>query len=278
MKIGNLKTKVSTSALCDEEMVKTICDLLATAIKSLPRSRECEGIFTLRTQPRHTVTVPTIEQISFETLKKQYRRERPQGDYDIKRTKIGNPRSCREALDNTILAASKATCDFFPLRSAMRVMMPREEWKKQSPLPTGYYIADEELINGGPIVMVLRTAGGTFFAGFMANSFDQKSVNNAHSFAIYLFSSLINILCALSSDEDKLMNLGAAELLDLPPCYPETFKPNLESGLACFDEKNPFFKTIRMVDKTMTAEFLEEVNRRRFQIFENRTKKIRFSP
>ena len=217
--------------------------------------------------------MPTLEQISFETLRKQYKRERPQGDFDIRRTKIGNPRSCRQALDEVMRAASKATCEFFNLKTAMRILLPRNEQNKQFPLPTGYYVADEEFIDGGPMVMILRTEEGTFFAGFMANSWDYKSVNNAHSFAIYLFSSLINILCSMSSGEDKLMNLGAAELLDVPPWYPETLKPNHESGLSCFDEGNPFFKTIRPVDKTMSAEFLEEVNRQRFKIFENRIKK-----
>ena len=274
MKIKNLRTASNLTAMYDDDALKMISDLMEVAIRKLPGSRECEGVFAL--WAKNKKSAEPVKQVEFET-ENFFRRKK--WDFDVYNMNIDALDGCsqRTVLDKAILSAHYATCKFFPLKSAMRVLAPLDQREKWYPLTTGYYIygRPDAAICGSPMVMVLRTSYGTFYAGFMANAFDCNSVQNSDNFAIYLFSALVNAICALAGDEDAVLNCGAAELLDVPERRLEAFRPNPESCLTCFDETHYLFRTLRKSELNLPQEFLDEVDKRRLRIFERYSMKLK---
>ena len=263
MTIANLKKKGSLETMYGETL-DIISDLMGAAIRSMPGSRECNGLFSLWA---YSNGKEPVEQMEFETVSYYNKRIRALSEFD---EPVGtyDDVSCRLVLNKAIAAAHEATCEFFPLRSAMRIMLPADKRQNGYPLTTGYYVYCPNEDVSGPIVMVLRTSMGVFYAGFIANVFDYTSMQNSTNFSVYLMSTLVNINGALSGEDDWLLNLGMAELLDIPAVRPGAFKPNRDSSLICFDRDYCFFKTLKDVDKQMSIEFLAEVERRRLRILE----------
>ncbi len=262
MKEGSLDTMYGDTLVM-------IGDLMTVAIQNLSGNRECDGLFTL--WAKNKKSREPVKQLEFETAKFWRKRNYEDGLYDW------GGWSIRERLEDAIRAADKATCEFFPLKSAMRILMPLDQHEKQYPLTTGYYVYghSDDVNYCDPLVMVLRTSHGTFYAGFMANVFDIDSVQKAYNFAIYLFTTLVNVLCALTDENDEMMNYGAAELLDVPERRPELFHPDPKSGLVCFDETHYLFRTLNPVDRVPTQDFLDAVNKRRLRILERYGMKLK---
>lgn len=273
MKIANLVKEGSLDTMYGDTLVM-IGDLMTVAIQNLSGNRECDGLFTL--WAKNKKSREPVKQMEFETAKFWRKRNYEDGLYDWP-LMMGGGKSIRVGLEEAIRAADKATCEFFPLKSAMRILMPLDQREKRYPLTTGYYVYghSDDVNCCDPLVMVLRTSHGTFYAGFMANVFDIDSVQKAYNFAIYLFTTLVNVLCALTDENDEMMNYGAAELLDVPERRPELFHPDPKSGLVCFDETHYLFRTLNPVDRVPTQDFLDAVGKRRLRIFERYGMKLK---
>lgn len=273
MKIENLEKKGSLDTMYGDTLAM-IGDLMEVAIAKLSGNRECDGLFTL--WAKNKKSREPVKQLEFETAKFWRKRNWEDEMYDWPLTAYGGD-SCRALLEKAILSADKATCEFFPLKSAVRVLMPLEQREKRYPLTTGYYVYghSDDINCCDPLVMVLRTSHGTFYAGFMANVFDIDSVQKTYNFAIYLFTTLVNVLCALTDENDEMMNYGAAELLDVPERRPELFHPDPKSGLVCFDETHYLFRTLNPVDKEPAQDFLDAVDKRRLRILERYGMKLK---
>ncbi len=263
MTIVNLEKKGNLETMFGETL-DIIGDLMGVAIRSMPGSRECSGLFALWACPNGK---EPVKQMEFETVSYYNKRVQALKEYD-EPVGMYDGDSCRMVLDKAIMAAHEATCEFFPLRSAMRIMLPVDKRQNGYPLTTGYYVYRPNGEVSGPIVTVLRTSMGVFYAGFIANVFDYTSMQNSINFSVYLLSALTNIIGVLTGEDDWLLNLGMAELLDVPAVRPGAFKPNRDSSLICFDENYRFFKTLKDVDKQMSIEFLAEVEKRRMRIIE----------
>ena len=263
MTIAKLEKKGGLETMYGETL-DIIGDLMGVTIRSMPGSRECSGLFALWACPN---SKEPVKQMEFETVSYYNKRVQALKEYD-EPVGMYDGDSCRMVLDKAIMAAHEATCEFFPLRSAMRIMLPADKRQNGYPLTTGYYVYCPNGEVSGPIVTVLRTSRGVFYAGFIANVFDYTSMQNSVHFSIYLFSTLVNIIGALATEDDWLLNSGMAELLDVPAMRPKAFKPDHDSSLICFDEEYRFFKTLKDTDKQMSDEFLAEVERRKMRILE----------
>ena len=268
MKIANLKTESNVYALFGDTMTM-VCDLLEESIKEIPGNRGSAGIFELWAHPRHKLVLEPVKQIEFETFNQYSKRGRQPDEYDVLLPGLLN-HSCHSYLEKAILTATTATCEFFPTQSVKRLLMPLDNREKAMfPLTTGYYVFNPpDATLSGPLVVVLRTNSGSFYAGFMPDVFDYTSMQNMYNFGVCLMVSLANILCAFTPEKDAMMNLGVAELLDVPDKRPDAFRPNPDSFLIPFDKRYRFFQTVRKKDKNLTPEFLKAVDQRRMRILE----------